>query len=576
MAKVGTAYVEIKPDISGFARELREKLAKVNVKLKVEIDPDLTGFTKELREDLKARHAPKFKVQADPDLTGFTTKLRAMLKAENLPVVRLRVEPADPGRVERAVTTSLSQATKRAAKKSGIEGASVWAGGFSQTFASVMRSSQIGQALVGALGGTGASGPIGIAVTLAAASVAAQFVSALTGSLLGLLGGLSLVGLGIFGQRNDKEIKARAKKLAGSFTKELTDATKSFKLPILSSLDVVFAGLNESLKILKPTLDAIAPVLPDLAAGFSGFMTEIAKAFADPATRDGFIKFLQVFSEELPKIGQAIGDLFRTIGQHADILAAVLRVFLGIVAGVFDVINGLVALSADNFELLAMVFGMAKTSILVALGALKAGWSASWKAIKDSAAAAFGAIPGAIAWVWGRLKEAASTTISQLLGLISGLPGRIRVAAGNFGSILWDIGRQIIQGLINGIQSLAGGVGDTIKGIINSIPDAAKSLLHINSPSLVMAEIGKGVPEGLVMGMASGQQDVTSQASTMAGWAIPAMGTASFAGLAGMGSPAGQQIQVFIGERELTDIVRVEVDGVNEDVARALIGGRRS
>jgi len=223
-----------------------------------------------------------------------------------------------------------------------------------------------------------------------------------------------------------------------------------------------------------------------------------------------------------------------------------------------------------------MVFGMAKTSILVALGALKAGWSASWKAIKDSAAAAFGAIPGAIAWVWGRLKEAASTTISQLLGLISGLPGRIRVAAGNFGSILWDIGRQIIQGLINGIQSLAGGVGDTIKGIINSIPDAAKSLLHINSPSLVMAEIGKGVPEGLVMGMASGQQDVTSQASTMAGWAIPAMGTASFAGLAGMGSPAGQQIQVFIGERELTDIVRVEVDGVNEDVARALIGGRRS
>jgi hypothetical protein len=575
MAKVGTAYVEIKPDLSGFARELREKLAKVNVKYKVEIDPDLTGFTKELREDLKARNAPKVKVQADPDLTGFTTKLRAMLRAENMPVIQLRVEPAPVGQVERAVTASLKRETQRAVRKSGIENASVWAGGFSETFAGAMRSSQIGQALLSGLGGSGASGPIGIAIAVSAAAVAVQFVAALTGSLLGLLGGLSLVGLGIFGQRNDKEIKDRAKKLATSFTKELADSTKSFKLPILSSLDIVFGGLSESLKILKPTLDAIAPVLPELAQGFAGFMTEIAKAFADPATREGFIKFLKVFGQELPKIGQAIGDLFRTIGQHADILAAVLRVFLGIVAGVFDVINGLVAMSADNFRTLAITFKIVKTDILVALGALKVAWNVTWTAIKTIAKAVWDSIWSNIKGPLDKIKAAVSTTLSQVLGLFAGLPGRILSAVSGLNNILYQTGKDIVQGLINGITSLPGAVWDAVTSVVKDIPKAAMEHLRINSPSLVMADIGAGVPEGLVKGMASGQSDVTNQATTMAGWAIPTIGTPAFAGLGGVGPTGIPSIRVFIGERELTDIVRVEVDDVNLDTARALVSGRR-
>jgi phage-related protein len=463
-----------------------------------------------------------------------------------------------------------------------------------------MRSSQIGQALIRSLSG-GAGGPIGIAIALSALNVAVQFVSALTGSLLGLLAGLSLVGLGIFGQRNDKEIKARAKKLGSTFTKELAAATKSFKLPIMTSLDVIFKGLGDALKILKPTLDAIAPVLPELAAGFSGFITEIAKAFADPATRDSFIKFLQVFAEELPKIGQAIGDLFRTIGQHANILAAVLRVFLGIVAGVFDVLNGLIAMSADNFETLASTFQVAKTTILVALSSLKTTWNIVWGTIKgivkttwtsilNNIKAVWTTIKGLATSTWRQIKEAitgplgsirgaAQSAMSGLLSIFTQLPARILSAVSGLNDLLWSTGWNLMLGLGRGIRDGISGVVDSVTSAINAIPDIAKRLLHINSPSLVMAKIGEGIPEGLVLGMQRGKNDVTGAASDVTGWATPVAPVvphSSFLGMSDLSGASGApSIRVFIGERELTDIVRVEVDGANDNTARALISGRR-
>src|SRR3954465_6115203 len=117
MAKVGTAYVEIKPDISGFARELRDKLAKVKVKYKVDIDPDLTGFGKEVKADLAERKMPTFKLKAEPDLAGCGALVGAKLTLVDRPVVKLRVEPADPSRVARVAKLSIGEATKRASKK---------------------------------------------------------------------------------------------------------------------------------------------------------------------------------------------------------------------------------------------------------------------------------------------------------------------------------------------------------------------------------------------------------------------------------------------------------------------------
>lgn len=68
---------------------------------------------------------------------------------------------------------------------------------------------------------------------------------------------------------------------------------------------------------------------------------------------------------------------------------------------------------------------------------------------------------------------------------------------------LKQIGKDIIQGLINGIGSMGSYVTEKIKEIANSIPQWMKKILGIHSPSWVMDALGKFTMIGFNNGMAS-------------------------------------------------------------------------
>lgn len=63
-----------------------------------------------------------------------------------------------------------------------------------------------------------------------------------------------------------------------------------------------------------------------------------------------------------------------------------------------------------------------------------------------------------------------------------------------------DIGKNIIEGLWNGIKSMGGWLKDKFSGLLNSVVDGAKSVLGIHSPSKVFMEIGGYMGEGLGVG----------------------------------------------------------------------------
>lgn len=69
------------------------------------------------------------------------------------------------------------------------------------------------------------------------------------------------------------------------------------------------------------------------------------------------------------------------------------------------------------------------------------------------------------------------------------------------GANLYDIGKFVIEGLINGIVAKKDDVFNKIKEIANGIPEWAKKLLGIHSPSRVMREIGLWTGEGLAIGL---------------------------------------------------------------------------
>lgn len=96
--------------------------------------------------------------------------------------------------------------------------------------------------------------------------------------------------------------------------------------------------------------------------------------------------------------------------------------------------------------------------------------------------------------------------IEAIPDLVRRIPEIVRAIVNGFSAQSEDfveIGRNIVQGLWNGIKSLGSWLGDQISGFFGGIVDGAKSLLGIHSPSRVFASIG----ENMALGLGEGWND---------------------------------------------------------------------
>lgn len=124
-----------------------------------------------------------------------------------------------------------------------------------------------------------------------------------------------------------------------------------------------------------------------------------------------------------------------------------------------------------------------------------------------------------------------------------------KMAEGTLGAstFLWDTGKEIVQGLINGLLSMGGQLKGAVEGLIrDNIPGPVRDILGIASPSKVFHEIGVQTAQGLAGGMLAGSGLVSAAAGRMAGAAIatPRIAGYSPADLAGGSQAPGGWQQV--------------------------------
>ncbi|WP_160037319.1 phage tail tape measure protein [Paenibacillus sp. USDA918EY] len=133
-----------------------------------------------------------------------------------------------------------------------------------------------------------------------------------------------------------------------------------------------------------------------------------------------------------------------------------------------------------------------------------------WDQIKAFTMSIFTNISNRLKAIWDGIKNSISNTVTGIWNKITEIWNRI---IGFLKGInLFDIGRNIIEGMVNGISSMANAVVDKMKEIGNSITEKVKGILGIHSPSRVMMELGFYTGEGLAKGI-DGTQDRVSAAS---------------------------------------------------------------
>ncbi|MGW5735736.1 MULTISPECIES: phage tail protein [Streptomyces] len=106
--------------------------------------------------------------------------------------------------------------------------------------------------------------------------------------------------------------------------------------------------------------------------------------------------------------------------------------------------------------------------------------SSAWSSITSAVSSAASAVGSAISSAWAAVKSATSTAwnavtsavrtaISKLLGVVRALPGQITSALGNLGSLLFNKGKELIQGFINGVKSMASAAKSAVGGLVSKL-----------------------------------------------------------------------------------------------------------
>ncbi len=99
--------------------------------------------------------------------------------------------------------------------------------------------------------------------------------------------------------------------------------------------------------------------------------------------------------------------------------------------------------------------------------------------------------------MWEDIKKYAKKAGQAFLDLAKAIPGYLK----DVPSKMFNIGKDIINGLINGIKSLAHKVTETVSNVAHSISNGFKKVLGIHSPSKVFEKFGKFTVEGYVEGI---------------------------------------------------------------------------
>jgi hypothetical protein len=125
----------------------------------------------------------------------------------------------------------------------------------------------------------------------------------------------------------------------------------------------------------------------------------------------------------------------------------------------------------------------------------------------------FGRIVTWLSNLWQDLRQVFAGGLSGIVSFFVGLPSRFL-----------EYGRNILQGLIDGIISMINRPGELIREAVGNITKSFTEMLGIHSPSSLFMEYGINITRGLTGGMNAGLPDITQSSGQMAAQAVDGFG----------------------------------------------------
>ena len=344
-------------------------------------------------------------------------------------------------------------------------------------------------------------------------------------------------------------------------------------------------------------LTALAPIVIGVTAVVAviGILIGIGVAlFAAYQTNFGGLKDLVdgVFNSIVSTIQsglQAIQDFWTTYG--AQIVAVATSTFNSIIEFIRPIMTEVVSTVGEAFQTIVEVVGPLMTQVLTfietnlkatliivraALAGISAFWTehgaqikaivaSVWTILKTIVIEGIRQIANVITLVlavingdwkaaWTAFKTIIQSGVTAAVTIFKSLNTLIYNALAFIATDVYNIGKNIIQGLINGISSGAAALYEKASNIANSLIGIFKSVPEVQSPSKVTTRIGEFITEGLAVGIQNKESLAVNAAKKVAAEVIKAFQDAQkeFSKLAGASPATIQTIQAANQTSEAT------------------------
>ncbi len=291
-------------------------------------------------------------------------------------------------------------------------------------------------------------------------------------------------------------------------------------------------------------------------------------------------------------------NIYKTI--ITTVLNAIKTVFTTVWNGIKTVVTTVVT-AIQTF--ITTAWNAIKNTVTTVLNAIKTVITTVWNAIKAAVTTVVNAIKNVISTVWNGIKNTVSTVVNGIKNTVSTVFNNIKSSiSGTMGNIVSVIkngfnnaisfitslpskalqwGKDMIMGIVNGIKSCIGAVGDAVSSVANKI----KSFLHFSVPDEgPLTDYESWMPD-FMKGLAKGIEDSKSMvAKAMDGVAADmvlnpsaAVQEISVSGDGAGGSAQGGSINgPLIEVKEMNVRSEEDIRKISQQLYRQLQQGRRA
>lgn len=326
-------------------------------------------------------------------------------------------------------------------------------------------------------------------------------------------------------QKQSRTLTGQWSTLKDTLSQGLADALTPVMPTIKSALSGASAALAPALSIVGSVLEkgvALSkwaadhkPLIIGLAGAFVALQgATIAYNIAQAVTRAGGLGAYLVQVVTSTKLAAAVTKTWAVtqwllnVAMSANPLGLVVAAIVAVVAAIVIAWK-----RSETFrDVVIGTWNAIKKATAVVWNAVKAYISTAWTVIKKVVQVGVAAVKAYIGGIrivitlirdaFEKARAAVAEKIGAVVGFVKGLPGRITSAIGNAKGILLGVGRDIIQGLLDGINTMIGKVQGALQRLTDKIPDwkgpkkKDKTLL-VKAGRLIMGGLIKGIEDGI-------------------------------------------------------------------------------